>query len=381
MRKKNLAKVFFHVALCSVLALVCSAAAMADVEIFSNDKIALKMYGQINRAVMYADDGDTGEWYHVDNDHSSTRLGLKVNPKMSDKFTVGANLEFEYQSNASNKVWQELSNTSGDKWDERKVEAWIKSSLGKLTLGQGPTASDGTSEVDLSGTKVCAFSLILAAGGSVQFFGDNNTSDSDNTNALSGVRVSDVFNNLDGLSRKDRIRYDTPTFNGFSLAASTVSDEGDDAEDVALRYKGKLGDIKTAGALSYVHYSSSDSKKSQVSGSLSFLMENGLSLTVAAGDLDYESSGRDDGTFVYGKVGYIAKLCPLGTTAFSIDLGKFEDMKAEEDEADAIGFQCVQKLKDWHTEIYLNVRHYELDRVAADYDDILVGLAGLRVKF
>lgn len=374
MKNKTITKTIYCVALCAVMALVCTGIASADVEIFKNDQIALKLYGQINRAVMYVDDGNDGEFYHVDNDNSSTRLGLKALSQLNDKFSVGANLEFEYQSNPSNKVWQDVSNTSGDEWDERKVEAFIKGAFGKLTLGQGPTASDSTSEIDLSGTKVAGYSRVEAQAGAFRFFDEDG-------NALSSVTVTDIFKNLDGFSRKDRVRYDSPTFSGFTIAVSSASDEGDDAEDVALRYKGKLGNVKAAAGLAYVNFSSSDSKKSQVNGSASFLMDNGLNLTVAAGNLDFENSGKDDGTFIYGKLGYIAKVCPLGTTAFAIDYGKYDDMKVDEDEGDTVGFMCVQNLKDWKTEIYLCIRHFELDRDNANLDDVDTAMAGLRIKF
>lgn len=373
MKKLNRVKIICCVTLCSMLALVCSSIAVADIEIFSNDKIDLNLYGQVNRAAMYVDDGDTGEFYHVDNDNSSSRLGLKVKTKTKGLFTVGANLEFEYQSNASNKVWQEESNTDAD-WDERKIEAYIKGAFGKISLGQGSTASDGTSEVDFSGTKVAGYSNVNAVGGDFRFFDED-------ANSLSSSPIDKTFNNLDGLSRKDRARYDTPKFNGFSLAVSTATDEGDDAEDLALRYTGKLGDVKTAAAVSYVHYSSSDSKKSQVSGSASVLMKNGFNVSIAAGNLEHESSGRDDATFYYAKLGYQATLNSYGPTSFAIDYGKFDDFQQNEDEGDTIGFQCVQKLKDWKTELYLAVRHYELDRDGANYDDVDIALAGLRLKF
>lgn len=374
MKNRGIVKTIFCAALCAVMTLATTGIATADVEIFQNDKIALKLYGQINRAVMYVDDGDDGEFYHVDNDNSSTRLGLKALSQMNDKFSVGANLEFEYQSNPSNAVWQDEANTSGDEWDERKIEAFIKGAFGKLTLGQGSTASDNTSEIDLSGTKVAGYSRVDAQAGAFRFFDEDG-------NALSSVRVTDIFKNLDGFSRKDRVRYDSPKFSGFAIAVSAASDEGDDAEDVALTYKGKLGNVKAAAGLAYVHFSSSDAKKNQVNGSASFLMENGLNLTVAAGNLEFENSGKDDGTFVYGKLGYIAKVCPLGTTAFAIDYGKYDDMKADEDEGDTVGFTCVQKLQDWKTEIYLCIRHFELDREGSNFDDVDSAMAGLRIKF
>lgn len=361
-------------ALCCALSLLNFGLAPAEVVISKTDKVTVGIYGQINRAILYANDGDNDEFYHVDNDNSSTRVGLKVKAKPNDKFTVGGNLEFEYQSNASNLVWQEETNTSDEQFDKRIVEVYVESMLGKLTLGHGSTASDNSTEVDLSETKVVTYANVAAFAGGIRFFDDGK-------DVLSTLKVSDAFNNMDGLSRMDRVRYDTPTFKGFSLAASTVSDDDDDAEDVSLWYKGEIAGIKAAGAVSYVNYSSSDTKKNQVSGSVSFLAPFGLNLTVAAGNREHEASSRDDAYYYLTKVGYIAKLFSFGTTAFAVDYGRFENVKINDDEADTFGVFAVQKLADWNTEIFIGFREYQLDRVTNDYSDIDAVMCGVNIKF
>lgn len=355
------------------LALVCGDATAAMV-VTKTDKVKVEVYGQINRAVLYANDGDEDDFYHVDNDNSSTRIGVKATAKPNNAFTVGAHLEYEYESNASNKVWQELSDTEDDDFADRIIEVFIQCRFGKLTLGQGKTASDGTTEVDLSGTKVVGSSKTHSMAGGIRFFDDA-------SNSLSGTKVGDGFNNLDGFGRTDRIRYDSPSCKGFSLAVSSSSDGGTDGDDIALRYKGKIAGIKTAGAVSIVNYSGSTSKDNQVSGSVSFLADNGLNLTMASGMQKDESSAREDAIYYYGKIGYIAQLFDLGSTAFALDYGRFEDMKVNDDEGDTIGVLTVQKLQNWNTEVYFGYRHYELDRAGTDFDDIDALMSGIRIKF
>ncbi len=353
--------------------LFCGVATAAMV-VNRTDKVQVEVYGQINRAVLYANDGDKDDFYHVDNDNSSTRIGVKATARPNDTFTVGAHMEYEYESNASDKVWQELSDTSDDEFADRIIEVFIQCRLGKLSLGQGQTASDGTTEVDLSCTTVVGSAQTHSMAGGIHFFDDA-------SNRLSDAKVGDAFNNLDGFSRKDRIRYDSPTCKGFSLAVSSGSDDGTDGDDLALRYKGEIAGIKTAGAVSYVNYSGSGSKDNQVSGSLSFLATNGLNLTMASGLAEDESSAREDATYYYGKIGYIAQLFDLGSTAFAIDYGKFEEMKVNDDKGDTIGVLAVQKLENWNTELYFGYRHYELDRTGTDYDDIDALMSGIRIKF
>lgn len=357
--------------------------AMADVSIYKTDKVNLDIYGQVNRAVLYTHDGDAGEFYSVDNDSSSTRIGAKVKAKANDYLTVGGNFEWEYQSNDSDLVSQKLSNTTDDKFRDRIIEGYVESPyFGRLTLGQGWTASDNSTEVDLSGTKVVNYASIHSMAGGMLFF-DNRAK------ALTTVKISDVFNNMDGLSRQDRIRYDSPTFYGFQLSGSLVSENDDDHEDFSLWYKGKFSGFKLEGAIAYVNYAASSANEDLVCGSISFMADFGLSLTFAGANRQHVANNRSDATSLWGKIGYDAKIFSIGTTAFSIDYGEYDDIKQNEDEATTIGLAVVQFLKDWNSEIYLGYRHYELDRVDivsgrrvdADYDDIDAVMFGVRIKF
>ncbi|WP_350588644.1 hypothetical protein, partial [Psychrobacter sp. 78a-MNA-CIBAN-0178] len=66
-----------------------------------------------------------------------------------------------------------------------------------------------------------------------------------NSGALTDIRILDGFNSFDGLNRRNRLRYDTPTFNGFSLATSIISDSRYDA---TLSYEGQANGLKVIGA-------------------------------------------------------------------------------------------------------------------------------------
>jgi hypothetical protein len=350
-----------------------------------DDKQSIEVYGQVNRAILYADDGSGGELYNVDNDNSSTRIGLKAKYTPENNVTVGANLEFEYQVNPSNKVWQNDKNYDGDdadKFEKRIIEAYIKGFLGTIFMGHGSTASDFATEQDLSGTKVVCASKVHNMAGGIRFF--------DNTaNALSTTKVCDVFNNLDGFSRQDRVRYDTPSFYGFKLSASVTTDDDDTAgdnatvTDGALTYKGSFGDIKLLGAVAYVDYGSTSYYKNLICGSISILIKNGFNATFAAGNRDKRDSAYDDASYYYGKLGYIASIFSVGPTAFAVDYGTYTDIKrtSNNDEADTYGIFVVQNIKKWRTELYLGYRNHSLDRTGSDFDDINAAMMGIRIKF
>jgi len=337
-----------------------------------NPKANIKIYGQVNKAVLYSDDGDDTNLYLVDNDNSSTRVGLLATIKPSQRVEIGSRIEVEYQTNASNEVNQNDTRVDDTDFDKRHLDLWVDANnIGKFSLGWGSTASDGTSEVDLSGTGVVGYSSVGSMAGGQLFY------DSD-ANALSETRIGSVFNNMDGLGRDERIRYDSPTFNGFTGSASYIADGGG---DFAVRYAAKMEGFKLAAAAAFANPGgTSNSVDDQLAGSVSVLHETGFNGTVAIGIRDHKG-GRDDGGFFYTKFGYRARWCPLGVTSLSTDYGRYSDIGADGDDADTLGFQMVQDIQEWGTEAYLGYRFHKLDRNGVDYDNINSIMTGMRVKF
>lgn len=337
-----------------------------------NKNVDVTVYGQVNRAVLWADNGDVSKTYFVDNKNSSSRMGIAAKAKATDDLTLGGKLEYEISSNFSNKVNQFEESTDAS-LDLRHADIYLNSdAAGKLSLGHGSTASDGSAEMDLSGTNVVATSAAGDLAGGQYWY------DSNNGSPVYDTQVSKTIDNMDGLSRKDRIRYDTPSFEGFSLAASAIETG---AYDVAARYERKFGDSKIAAALAWA--TAGDLKKwdNQIDGSISFLHGSGFNITFAGGQQNYDLEGKDDPTFWYGKLGYRAKLFSPGESAFSIDYGTWNDFSKNSDEVQSLGIAFVQNVKDWGTEFYIAYRLHELDRTNHDYDNVNALMAGARIKF
>jgi uncharacterized coiled-coil protein SlyX len=337
-------------------------------------KASVKVYGQVNKAVLYSDDGHNEDLYLVDNDNSSTRIGLLASINPNERYEIGTKIEVEYQTNPSNQVSQEEKRIDDTDFEKRHLDLWVDANnLGKFSLGWGSTASDGTSEMDLSGTGVVGYSSVGDMAGGQLFYNSN-------INALSGTAIGDVFSNMDGLGRDERIRYDSPNFNGFTGSVSYIADGGG---DFAVRYAAKMDAFKLAAAAAFANPGSTDNENEiddQLAGSVSVLHDSGFNGTFAMGMRDHKS-GRDDGGFFYTKFGYRGRWCPLGVTSLSADYGRYSDIDADGDDADTIGFQMVQDIQEWGTEAYLGYRLHKLDRNGADYDNINAFMTGMRVKF
>ncbi len=338
-----------------------------------NPKGSVKLYGQVNKAVLYSNDGDNGDVYLVDNDNSSTRVGLEGAIKPNEKYTIGTRIEVEYQTNPSNLVNQEDKRVEDIGFQKRHLDLWVDANkYGKFSLGYGSTASDGTSEMDLSGTGVVGYSAIADMAGGQLFYDKN-------TNTLSDTPINAAFSNMDGLGREERIRYDSPSFSGFVGSASYVAEGGG---DLAVRYTSKMDAFKLAAAVAYANPgSSSDIVDDQLAGSLSVLHDSGFNGTFAMGTRDQKGAGVSDAGFFYTKFGYRGRWCPLGVTSLSADYGRFSDFDANGDDADTFGLQMVQDLQEWGSEAYLGYRFHKLDRNGVDYDNINAIMTGMRVKF
>jgi predicted porin len=347
-----------------------------------NDKVGLKLYGHINRAVMAVDDGNESKVFHVDNTNSESRFGINGEVAAYDSLTIGGTVEVEWQSNPSHTVSMQEESISSE-LKERKMEVYFDSEkLGKLSVGRGDMVSNGSSEVDLSGTGVAGNSGAADAGGGFAFYNTTPVVVAEGEEAK-GITVGDVFDQMDGLSRRNRVRYDTPTFGGFSLGVSAGEEE---RADVALTYSGKFADETQLEAVVAYSDPGEGVDYTLISGSASVLFGFGLNFTVAGGsrDLDKMPAGGDDPTFMYGKIGYQAKLFSVGSTACSFDYGVYSNIENQdtEEEGTAYGVQLVQKLSEYNTEIFAAYRNFELeDKTGADYEPISLALAGARIKF
>jgi predicted porin len=328
--------------------------------------LEVKLSGQINRAMMWADNGNNDELLHVDNDNSSTRFRLVGAEKVSDLVEVGVVWETQFESNSSSDVDIPQDDDGTSSFTERKLEAWFgNQSAGRLWIGQGDGAANGTSEVDLSGTSVIMFSGVNNTAGGINFRDSNNTII---------TTIGSTRSNFDGLSRNDRLRYDSPSFFGATFSASITNG---DAWELAGRWAGEFQGIgKLAAAVGVVDNGDRGTEFKQLGGSVSWLAPFGLNVTFAGGLRDLDESDRDDPINLYTKVGYMWDI-----HAVAAEFGQTNDLAAEGDESRNVGAAYV--VTPWSgVDFYATIRTYELERDGVDnIEDVGQIMVGTRVKF
>ncbi len=339
--------------------------------------VSLSVSGQVNRMILMADDGNESRNFFADNDQSSTRFRLKGKAELDGGWSAGTTFEAELESNSSASVAIEDPKEGGDtnkaSLKERKLEVWFENGdVGKISLGQGSTASDGTIEEDLSGTGVITGAGFGGTGASLEFIRSDMAG-----RVGSGVVVDDLFGNQDGLSRKDRIRYDSPSLNGFQVSTSFLGGRYKDgvesgAWDLALRYGAELGDFDVAAAASTWQKNADTTGQG---GSVSFLAPSGTSFTGA-----YSTTSRSAGadpTFTYLKLGQELE----GSRALSFGIGDTENQGGEGNAGSYYDLAFVQKIEDLGTELYAIYGIYSADIVGMSTNDITITGVGARIKF
>ena len=360
------------------LAAAVGAALMVGGTAVQAQNLQVQLYGQVNRALMFADDGHQSKWFFVDGQPSSTRFGIQGTSQISPGLRAGARIESEIKSNPSNEVSFAAPSQGALAADavgfaERWLDVFFEGSWGRVNLGQGSGAADDASTIDLSGTALANGNCVCDWGGGIAW--------RDSAGGLVGTTVGATNVERDFESRYDRVMYTTPTFGGFRAQAGVgQKDNTGEATEASLWYAGKLmGDFQAAIGWSSVNLNLGPGAEDRetIGGSASWLHASGLNLTVwhtQAKGIDAADADRK-GKFTGVKVGY-----KFGQHAIAVDYGMDDDQVARGDEAKTYGVGYVWNPIRW-AEIYAGYRIYQLDRPGVDVEDITVGQIGTRIRF
>lgn len=410
-----------------------------------NRKVSLTVYGELNRALLYWDDGTENNVYVVTNQTTKNLLGFEGAASIAPQVNAGFRLELEIWSANSDSVDQGQvlggavlgfpdsrgSGASGildRQLVTRHANWWIEhKSLGRITVGHGSDATDGIAETDLSGSTAVSGSAVETWNEGF-FLTDKNTG----RHVFPGFTNQGLFveifrGNFDG-GRGNLVRYDTPVFGGFVASASWGED---DDWDVALRYASEFSGFQIAAGIGYHEGKIADTENldlvlaegnglrnhNEWTGSASVLhVSSGLFVTVAGGSRDWPDTPLNPipllgESYVYGKTGIFQKWIALGKTSLYgeyyhvWDVGlpsgtvipdnlgnpfNVCDARCNE-EASAWGVGVVQHIDAAAMEIYAAYRHYWANDITdtvsqrntlTDHDiEFDAVMSGARIKF
>jgi hypothetical protein len=339
----------------------------------SKKTVSLLLSGHMYRAIQYRDNGTRAGYVSITPGTSATRVRWIATGKVNDDVTLKSNIEFGLGSAQGNT--QALGATgSSPGLQERLVDFSISSkSLGTVSIGQGYPAQAGRYGADLSGTSAASLNgqgaRLIVGGEEFQ-----------NGGAGVGRTVVDAFNVLDE-GRQDRIRYDTPKFQGFQLSADH---QNNDDWGFGGQYSASIGGVKINARLGYQNAQQSTADEvSTVNGSLSILLPMGLSLTGSAGDNSANTGTVDDKqSYRYAKIGYKFNGTELGQTRLFVDWHRMDGRNVLGEEANSFSFGVVQIVEPLGAELVLVYHNMDLDLAdGTPSDDIDAVTAGIRLSF
>ena len=285
--------------------------------------VKVQVYGQVNRAILFWKDGIDSKASFVDNNTSSTRLGLIGEGTIRPGLTVGSRFEMEFVWPSSSEVFDPKNITHDEAltgYAVRQAYGFISDErLGTLTFGHQWSASGNLTILNL-GSQMNdaalhynnAFSLGLKLAGGI----------------FTDLKWGQIAESVD-VMRGEYLRYDTPLLFGFMLSASVGLA---DAWDVALRYETKGEAFRFAGGVGY----RSDREKllNEFRSGASLLHHaSGLYVTLAGAQRDDELNSiiaQPPSYFGYAQAGISRKWIPYGNTTIYGDLGLYKNFEVGE---------------------------------------------------
>ena len=344
-------------------------------KISNGNENQLVIYGFVTRALLYADDGDQHQLFNVDGGAENTRVGWVATGKLNENVTVIGHVEMDTPLSNKSEDINLTGNEAVDSadWTIRIQEVAIAHKrFGKITLGQGETASAERVTADLSGSNLALSNNPADIAGGLHFY--------NKTARTRAVTIGDLFDDVDGNDKDDRIQYNLPEIGGLELAMSHTSAGSWDA---GTTYERKVGPFELEAGAFYANVAAaSTTQKAMWGGSGSIKHESGLSLTVAGAARNEKAAGRDASHYLWGKIGYSAGLFKIGQTHFGLSHGEYKNFAQNGDKATETGFGVVQDFESIGSNAWLLVRNHQLDRADNnDYGSIFIVSTGVLFNF
>jgi hypothetical protein len=195
-----------------------------------NRKMSLTVYGQVNRAILYWNDGKRSNTYvGLDNHNSASRFGFMGSAKISPAWSAGYSILLDVADGARTSTvsqTQEEGSSKGFGAQQRNddhfvrfrdVNFWLENkTVGRLTVGR-ITNSGQNGLIDLGGTSAGVGSDPGCDGGGFSFRNKGSA-----TGALAPTKLGDLVFNCGGPIgiRLEGIKYTSPTIAGFIFDAT-----------------------------------------------------------------------------------------------------------------------------------------------------------------
>ena len=334
-----------------------------------NRKVSLQLYGEVNKSILWMDGlVGSGDKNVIDNSASPTRFGMTGSGKIDKNWSAGFRIEIEAKSKPAMPILQ-------DQLEVRHAYLWMEGPVGRLSMGHTSMATDNITRITIANTDVVAPMLSLAPVSTAYLFG-----------------LDLPYNNV----RRDLVRWDSPTFGGFTVAASVANGDtplgigfnSQHAWDVAIRYAGEFAHFRVAAGAGYRDENFTLTilnplgivRDKVTSGSASVMyMPVGLFVSAAVGHVQNELFlGGTDYTNWHVQAGWEKKVFSVGATTLYAEYGTMH-IDTFGIDPKVMGLGAVQSFDAAALDIYASWRQYDLDISGLQKSDAF--LTGMRIRF
>ncbi len=348
-----------------------------------NRKMAMKISGWVNAAMVYWNDGasvtDTrdpaffdhnSDVYFVNNSTSQTRLNIEGTGKIRENLSAGYSMSIRPWGDKLGDMSQIVHNPGPNNIDIRNTYVFLDhKDIGKLQLGLQDSAADGAWYQDLGGSSTW-ISNVNPGGWNGGFHLRDDYGQL--TDLTWGKLLSE---SSDG--QVPRLAFYSAQRAGFQVAASVG---GDDTYAAALYYAQTFGTVNVAAGIGYDVSRRSDAIDSQAAGN--YLTDRNLAKLAMSGSI-FESrsgiygtlawskaysdiSGRHDATNWYGKMGWKRDVSGMGESNVYAEYDRTSELYRNDISAHVWGVGFTQDVDAVGSVMYLGYRHTQLDNGIAD---------------
>lgn len=341
-----------------------------------NRKVSLTVYGQVNAGLLYVDVEDFSKASVIQNGTTETFVGFAGAARINGDLAAGYTIELAYHQLGLLNLPVQSSGVS-----VRQSFWWLKSAnLGMVSVGRLAQATQNFDQITTANTLSAAKPLSLGA--------------------LSDPYLTGIDVPFDGHYR-DAVRYDSPTWQGFTLSASwgasvdaTASDGNGNAWDAALRYSGDFSGFSVRAGAGYRHDTdleinilnvlalnlpTGDVNTINLAGSVMHT-GSGVFLTANYADQDWKDFGFNlRGYALTG--GIEQKWFSIGKTTAYGEWNRFEldPNGGGGGDIDMWGVGLVQAIDAAAMDLYVGYRNYNLDDLGSG--DLQTIMAGAKIQF
>ncbi len=362
-----------------VLAVAISSALAAPMAAHA---VKYKLSGQINRMAVYQNDGTASDIQFVDNGASGTRWRMTGSEEIGNGMKVGFNWEWQRQSNGGTGPTGSAGGGAASN-TMRKAEVWFSGGWGKVSLGQGDGAGNGSTEVDLSDTWNVTYVVQDSFGGAIAWRTGAGGTLAPTAGTAASLTHGATYQTYDAFSRYDRVRYDSPSLGPVTLSVS--AGQGNLYEGAA-RWSQGIGGGQISAAVFYGVSGGGTAAagvKDTYGGSIAYLFSFGTNLLISYSQAEpgeVVGVSATTGKNIYVKVGH-----KWGNNAVSIGFSESKDAPTAvgfTDQTVNIGFNHnIPKAK---VDLYAGLEFATLDSQPAgttSVDDVLAFAVGTKLKF